>query len=335
MILIFLGSWRSTIIVALSIPLSVLDVDHRAVGVRRDAERDDARRSRARGRHSRRRRDGGDREHPSQPRARGSRCARRSSTAREQIAIPAFVSTLSICIVFLPIFALSGPAAALFRPLALAVIFAMAASYFLSRTLVPTMADYMLPAEAALHPRRADDAHAPGRFGRVVAGFDAAFERFRDQLPLAARRRDAASAHRARRPPRSSSPLSLLLVPSIGQDFFPTVDGGQFQLHVRAPAGHATRGDGAARSRRSSSRSSARFPKRDLVAHPRQHRADDLRRRARRRLERDGRTGGRRPARAADDRITRARPGSTCARCAKSCPRSFPASRSSSSRRTW
>jgi len=64
--------------------------------------------------------------------------------ASEQIALPALVSTLAICIVFLPIFALSGPAAALFRPLAMAVVFAMLASYFLSRTLVPTMAKYML-----------------------------------------------------------------------------------------------------------------------------------------------------------------------------------------------
>ena len=74
----------------------------------------------------------------------GKELVRAIVDASEQIALPALVSTLSICIVFLPIFALSGPAAALFRPLAMSVIFAMLASYFLSRTLVPTMAKYML-----------------------------------------------------------------------------------------------------------------------------------------------------------------------------------------------
>ncbi|MDB4892619.1 MAG: AcrB/AcrD/AcrF family multidrug efflux protein [Gemmatimonadetes bacterium] len=234
MILIFLGSWRSTIIVALSIPLSVLTsiialwafgetlnvmtlgglalavgilVDDATVAI--------------------------ENIHRNLETGKPLRAA--IIDGAEQIAIPAFVSTLAICIVFLPIFALSGPAAALFRPLALSVIFAMAASYFLSRTLVPTMADYMLPAEAAQHAG-GGHVHAPGRFGRIVAQFDAWFERFRGSYhSLLA----GAMVHRRIVLGATGAfvVLSLLLVPSIGEDFFPTVDGGQFQLHVRAPAG--------------------------------------------------------------------------------------------------
>ncbi|CAN5296918.1 efflux RND transporter permease subunit [soil metagenome] len=234
MILIFLGSWRSTIIVALSIPLSVLTsiialwaigetlnvmtlgglalavgilVDDATVAIEnihRNLE--------------------------------GGKPLRQAIIdGAEQIAIPAFVSTLAICIVFLPIFALSGPAAALFRPLALAVIFAMTASYFLSRTLVPTMADYMLPAEAAQHTG-GGHVHAPGLFGRIVARFDAWFERFRGGYHAL-----LAGSLEHRRLVLSSAlvfvVLSLMLAPAIGEDFFPTVDGGQFQLHVRAPTG--------------------------------------------------------------------------------------------------
>ena len=235
MILIFLGSWRSTIIVALSIPLSVLTsiialwatgetlnvmtlgglalavgilVDDATVAIEnihRNIEH-------------------------------GKPLRRAIVDGAEQIAIPAFVSTLAICIVFLPIFALSGPAAALFRPLALAVIFAMTASYFLSRTLVPTMADYMLPAEAANHAAGGGHVRAEGWFGRIVARFDAWFERFRSGYHAL-----LAGAMLHRRIVLSVAgafvAVSLLLVPSIGEDFFPQVDGGQFQLHVRAPAG--------------------------------------------------------------------------------------------------
>src|SRR3982751_73440 len=179
MILLFLGSWRSTIIVALSIPLSVLTsivalwasgetlnvmtlgglalavgilVDDATVAVENIHRNIEL----------------------------GLPLRRAIITGAQQIAVPAFVSTLSICIVFLPIFALSGPAAALFRPLALAVIFAMAASYFLSRTLVPTMAAYMLPKEAAEHrAERGGVAPAPTAFKRVIATFNRGFDRFR------------------------------------------------------------------------------------------------------------------------------------------------------------
>jgi CzcA family heavy metal efflux pump len=234
MILVFLGSWRSTVIVALSIPLSVLTsiillwatgetlnvmtlgglalavgilVDDATVAI----------------------------ENIHRNLEHGAPMRRAIIDGAQQIAIPAFVSTLSICIVFLPIFALSGPAAALFRPLALSVIFAMAASYFLSRTLVPTMADYMLPAEAAMHgPGSASG--PPSAFRRVVLRFDRAFERFRAGYHAL-----LAGAMEHRRAVLGAAGafvvLSLLLVPAVGEDFFPTVDGGQFQLHVRAPAG--------------------------------------------------------------------------------------------------
>ena len=235
MILIFLGSWRSTIIVALSIPLSVLTsiialwatgqtlnvmtlgglalavgilVDDATVAI--------------------------ENIHRNLEHGKPLRLA--IIDGAEQIAIPAFVSTLAICIVFLPIFALSGPAAALFRPLALSVIFAMVASYFLSRTLVPTMADYMLPAEAAQHAPGGGHVKAKGWFGRVVARFDAWFERFRGGYHAL-----LAGAMQHRRIVLSAAlafvAISLMLVPAIGEDFFPQVDGGQFQLHVRAPAG--------------------------------------------------------------------------------------------------
>ena len=235
MILIFLGSWRSTIIVAISIPLSVLTsiiclwaagetlnvmtlgglalavgilVDDATVAI----------------------------ENIHRNMEMGKALRQAIVDGAEEIAIPAFVSTLSICIVFLPIFALSGPAAALFRPLALAVIFAMAASYFLSRTLVPTMADFMLPAEAGAHGPNATVRATPSVYRRTVDAFNRGFERFRTGYHAL-----LAGAMVQRRAVLTTSAifvaLSMLLVPAIGQDFFPTVDGGQFQLHIRAPAG--------------------------------------------------------------------------------------------------
>src|SRR6185369_12148377 len=95
-----------------------------------------------------------------------------------QIAGPTFVSTLTICIVFVSVVFLRGPAQFLFTPLALAVVFAMAASYLLSRTLVPVMVHYLLPAEVAAH---ANGAHVQsGFFGRISIAFEASFEWFRD-----------------------------------------------------------------------------------------------------------------------------------------------------------
>jgi CzcA family heavy metal efflux pump len=235
MILIFLGSWRSTIIVALSIPLSVLTsiIALWAIGETLNVMTlgglalavgilvDDATVAI---------------ENIHRNLEHGKPLRQAIIEGAEQIAVPAFVSTLAICIVFLPIFALQGPAAALFRPLALSVIFAMAASYFLSRTLVPTMADYMLPAEAAVHAAGGHGPAGNGLFARTVARFETLFERFRTAyhslLVGAVEHRRVVLAAAA-----GFVVLSLMLVPQIGEDFFPQVDGGQFQLHVRAPAG--------------------------------------------------------------------------------------------------
>src|SRR2546427_806008 len=151
-----------------------------------------------------------------------------------QIATPAFVSTIAISIVFVPMFFLSGPAAALFRPLAMAVVFAVLASYVLSRTLVPTMAHYLLAADA--HRFAAGRAAARGLIERVSARFEAAFERFR-----AAYQRLLGWALGRRRLVLGAvggfAALSFVLAPFIGEDFFPTSDAGAFQLHLRAPAG--------------------------------------------------------------------------------------------------
>jgi multidrug efflux pump subunit AcrB len=235
MILVFLGSWRSTVIVAVSIPLSALVsiiclwatgqtlnvmtlgglalavgilVDDATVAIEnihRNVEH-------------------------------GKPLRRAIVDGAEQIAIPAFVSTLSICIVFLPIFALSGPAGALFKPLAMAVVFAMAASYFFSRTLVVTMADYMLPGETAVHAGGHGATDEKSLFRRVIIRFEVAFEKFRGGYHAV-----LAWAMLNRRGVLIAAGgfvlASLLLVPAIGEDFFPTVDGGQFQLHVRAPSG--------------------------------------------------------------------------------------------------
>ena len=232
MILLFLGSWRSTVIVAVSIPLSALVsiiclwaagqtlnvmtlgglalavgilVDDATVAIEnihRNIEQ-------------------------------GKQLRPAIVDGAEQIAIPAFVSTRAVDLHRLPA-DLRTPFAGwrLFRSLAMAVVFAMAASYFFSRTLVVTMADYMLPAEAGAHLATAN----PGLFRRLVTRFDKVFESFRGSyhatLAWAMLHRRAVLATAG-----AFVLASLLLVPAIGEDFFPQVDGGQFQLHVRAAAG--------------------------------------------------------------------------------------------------
>jgi multidrug efflux pump subunit AcrB len=228
MILIFLGSGRSTLIVATSIPLSILTsiiclsllgqtlnvmtltglalavgilVDDATVAI----------------------------ENIHRNLSQGKELVQAIVDASEQIALPALVSTLAICIVFLPIFALSGPAAALFRPLAMSVVFAMLASYFLSRTLVPTMSKYMLREPKA-------DSARKGWFSRGAAGFQRGFNKFRGGYQSA-----LAWAVLHRRGVLAVTGLVLVgtavMEPRLGQDFFPQVDAGQFQLHVRAPTG--------------------------------------------------------------------------------------------------
>jgi CzcA family heavy metal efflux pump len=146
-----------------------------------------------------------------------------------QIATPTFVGTLSICIVFFPVVLLTGVAKFLFTPLALAVVFAMLTSYLLSRTLVPTMARLLLPEDH-------EENLGSGRWGRIVRGFDARFERLKEFY------RYALAGFIARRNFSlvfvaiiilSSS--ALLLV--IGEDFFPAIDAGMMSLHVRMPTG--------------------------------------------------------------------------------------------------
>jgi CzcA family heavy metal efflux pump len=233
MILLFLRSWRSTLIVATSIPLSilvsicVLHALHQtlnimtlgglalAVGILVDDATVEI-------------------ENNHRHMDMGTPLRQAILDAASEVAAPAFVATLSICIVFVPILFLGGVGGYLFAPLALAVVFAMLASYFLSRTLVPTMVLYMLAAE-----ERQLKAPDPGRgsiFRRVGEGFEARFERLAGRYEGAL---DWALAHRG----AVAAALllfavgSLFLYPFVGRDFFPTVDAGQLRLHVRCPPG--------------------------------------------------------------------------------------------------
>ena len=146
-----------------------------------------------------------------------------------QIVVPAFVSLLCICIVFVPMFFLSGVARFLFVPMAESVMFAMVFSFLLSRTLVPTMAKYLLREHVVEGPAR-------NPLARFQRGFEARFESmragYRELLALAI-------AHRGRFVAGFLGfiALSLLLAPSLGRNFFPQVDSGQMLLHVRAPVG--------------------------------------------------------------------------------------------------
>src|SRR5205085_2001715 len=183
-----------------------------------------------------------------------------------QIAVPAFVSTLCICIVFVPIFFLSGTAKYLFQPLAMAVIFAMLASYFLSRTVVPTMVKFLMRGhleeidtalahglgehgeEETRKKRRDHGSQQPrqeptsflgrisGLLTRFHEKFNQQFERVRDRYVEALR---WCLAHRRLVfiAMGVAVLVSLCVVPFLGRDFFPAVDAGQFRLHVRAPVG--------------------------------------------------------------------------------------------------
>ena len=153
--------------------------------------------------------------------------------AANQIVIPTFVSTLCICIVWLPLFQLSGISGYLFLPLAEAIIFAMIASFILSRTLVPTMAAYLLRAQVAAHKA---GGKPKGFFGRFQAAFEQRFDQFRDRY------REILSRVVARRGRFIlgflAVPLaSTLLVPWLGRDFFPGIKSGEIDMHFRAPIG--------------------------------------------------------------------------------------------------
>jgi multidrug efflux pump subunit AcrB len=169
MILLFLGSWRSTLIVCISIPLSIL-TSLTVLGLAgADDQRDDAGRSGSRRRNSGGRCDGGDRKRPSQHGIKGKTLVRAILDGAQEIAVPAFVSTLCICIVFVPVLMLSGAAKYLFTPLAMGVVFAMLTSYLLTRTVVPTLVHYMLQSEMDLY-QEGEGADTPASRSAGVSG---------------------------------------------------------------------------------------------------------------------------------------------------------------------
>jgi multidrug efflux pump subunit AcrB len=242
MILLFLGSWRSTFIVMVSIPLSILASLSMlsllgytlnvmtlgglalAIGILVDdatVELENIHRNLAQ-------------RKPIQ---------RAILDGAQQIAVPAFVSTLAICIVFVSVVFLTGPAKYLFTPLALAVVFAMLASYLLSRTLVPVMVKYLIrghedesAASASLASRQSRVAGFSRYFTRIHDAFNRVFERFRqryvDALAWSLQNRTTVFLLFA-----ILVGSAFVILPIVGRDFFPTVDAGQFRLHVNGPPG--------------------------------------------------------------------------------------------------
>src|SRR6266850_1409461 len=235
MILLFLHSWRSTLIVVTSIPLSllasigVLHLLHQtlnvmtlggmalAVGILVDDATVEI-------------------ENNHRHMELGTPLRQAILDGAAEVASPALVATLSICIVFVPIFLLTGVGGFLFAPLAMAVVFAMLASYFLSRTLVPTMFLYLLASEERT---KAADASAGKRrsiLGRISDGFESGFHKLTDAyegtLHWTLEHRTLALIGFL-----AFAIASLFLYPFVGRDFFPTVDAGQLRLHVRCPPG--------------------------------------------------------------------------------------------------
>jgi multidrug efflux pump subunit AcrB len=229
MILLFLGSWRSTIIIAVSIPLSILTSIivlsflgqtinimtlgglALAVGILVDDATVEI-------------------ENTNRYLEEGLGLTEAILAGAAQIAVPALVSTLCICIVFLPMFFLSGVSKYLFVPLAEAVVFAMLASYLLSRTLVPTMAMYLLK----VHDPHAVPSNNP--FAKFQRGFERQFEKVRAGYQAMV---EGLIATRTLFVPvfLLLCLSALLLVPFLGQNFFPATDNGSFILHVRAKSG--------------------------------------------------------------------------------------------------
>jgi multidrug efflux pump subunit AcrB len=155
--------------------------------------------------------------------------------AANQIVVPTLVSTLCISIVWLPLFQLGGVAGYLFLPMAEAIVFAMIASFILSRTLVPTLAAYLLRAQVEAS-RKPAGAKRPGVFARFQAGFERGFERFRDGYRI--------QLERTGERPRTFVALYLLgalaslgLLLFVGYDFFPSIKSGEIDLHLRTPTG--------------------------------------------------------------------------------------------------
>jgi multidrug efflux pump subunit AcrB len=237
MIMLFLGSWRSTLIVCISIPLSILTslavlyalgetVNIMtlgglalAVGILVDDATVEI-------------------ENIHRNLGMGKGVVEAILDGARQIAVPAFVSTLCICIVFVPVVFLTGAAKYLFTPLAMAVVIAMAASYLLSRTLVPTMIRYLIPAELRLYqgPEGEADVTDAGLLWSLHHAFHRGFERMRDGYAGI-----LASTLAHRKLVLACFVLVAIacagLYPFIGADFFPQVDAGQIRLHVRCPGG--------------------------------------------------------------------------------------------------
>jgi len=233
MILIFLGNWRSTVIIAVSIPLSILTSIivmsalgetinimtlgglALAVGILVDDATVEI-------------------ENINRNLAQGKEVEHAILDGAQQIAVPAFVSTLAICIVFVPMFFLTGVARYLFVPLAEAVVFAMLASYLLSRTLVPTMAKYLLRGHEA---ELLATSQSRNPLVHLQVRFEGAFERLRDgyhgllERCLHWRRGFLLSFYAI------CFASLIVLFPWLGRDFFPAVDSGQFKLHLRARTG--------------------------------------------------------------------------------------------------
>ncbi|RFU45436.1 efflux RND transporter permease subunit [Paraburkholderia sp. DHOC27] len=239
MILLFLGSWRATLIIGISIPLAMITslialsllgqtinimtlgglalavgilVDDATVAI----------------------------ENITHHLEQGQPLLQAILDGSGEIAVPTLISTLSICIVFVPMLLLSGVARYLFTPLAEAVVFAMLASYFLSRTLVPTLAMYLLRAQPAVaageggRPSRPSNRFA--RLERFQKGFERGFDGLRNRY-------QRVLEHALAAPRRFVAGFlilcigSLALLPFLGRDFFPQIDSGQIRLHMRAKTG--------------------------------------------------------------------------------------------------
>jgi multidrug efflux pump subunit AcrB len=238
MILLFLGSWRSTLIVTTSIPLSILGAIAAlsalgetlnimtlgglalAVGILVDEATVTI-------------------ESINYHLEQGKHVETAILDGASQIVVPAFVSLLCICIVFVPMFFLSGVARFLFVPMAESVMLAMVCSFLLSRTLVPTMAKYLLREHVAHvdeHGKLMEPPPSKNPLVRFQRGFEAAFVRLRagyhDLLTLAIEHRKLFLGGFV-----GFITVSFLLAPFLGRNFFPQVDGGQILLHVRAPVG--------------------------------------------------------------------------------------------------
>lgn len=236
MILLFLGSWRSTLIVAISIPLSILSslavlylmgetlnintlgglalaigilVDDATVTIENIHRNEEL----------------------------GLPLRRAIMVGAHQIATPTLVATLTICIVFVSVLFLEGPARFLFGPLALSVVFAMIASYILSRTLVPTLADLLLKSEPHHQEGHLNgQAKKPNPFARIYQSFNRGFDRFQGRY-LRVLQWNLGHRKTVLGVFLVVVMVTAVMVPFVGRDFFPSVDAGQFRLHMRAPAG--------------------------------------------------------------------------------------------------